>query len=161
MEQIIHLFFGGGIYGVLMVCDRFFCKIEEKVFEPVRWFITFCTVNVLWLLFRAESVGQWKTIIKTILMMQNTTISDGLIDCFTLQEIPFLVNILHLEKFSAVRGFWLFVYVIFAMGICLLPENNYKTRNKLSAGMLFAASIAFVWGFICLSSESVFVYFNF
>ena len=151
----------GGLHGLFMIFDRVFEKVEEKVYEPVRWFITFCIVNVLWLLFRAESIVQWKYIIKTVLMMQNTMISEGLIDSFYLQETPFLINTLHLERTSAIRGFWMFVYIIAALGICLVPENNYKNLKKLSGGIMFLAAIAFVWGFICLSSESAFVYFNF
>ena len=37
----------GIIHGLLMIVDRIFEKIEEKVFEPVRWFLSFMAVNVL------------------------------------------------------------------------------------------------------------------
>lgn len=144
-----------------MVLDRIFGKAQEKVFEPVRWFVTFCILNVLWLLFRAGSIGQWISILKTILLMQDTSISDGLIRCFTLPEMPFLVNMLPIERLQAIRGFWMILYVLFAMGICLIPENNYKNLEKRSVCRMLLAAVAFVWGFICLSSESVFVYFNF
>lgn len=151
----------GVLHGLFMVADRVCENIEIKIFEPLRWFLTFCVVNALWLLFRAESVGQWKGIIKTILKMQNTTISDGLIACFRLPEVPFLLQTFHLERVEGIRDFWLFVYVIVAMGTCLVPDNNYKTRNRLSVETMMFATIAFAWGLICLSSESVFVYFNF
>lgn len=151
----------GLLHGGFMVLDRISGKAQEKVFEPVRWFVTFCILNVLWLLFRAESIGQWISILKTILLMQDTTISDGLIRCFTLPEMPFLVNMLYLERLQAIRGFWMILYVLFAMGVCLIPENNYKNLEKRSVSRMLLAAVAFVWGFICLSSESVFVYFNF
>lgn len=151
----------GALHGLFMVADRVCENIEKKIFEPLRWFLTFCVVNALWLLFRAESIGQWKDIIKTILKMQNTTISDGLISCFRLPEVPFLEQTFHLGRVEGIRGFWLFLYVIAAMGICLVPDNNYKTRNRLSIGTMIVAAIAFTWGLICLSSESVFVYFDF
>lgn len=151
----------GAIHGALMIFDKIFGKIEEKVFEPVRWFLTFCAINVLWLLFRAETIGQWKAIIKTVLKMQNTTISEGLIDCFNLQEMPFLMNTFHLGRLGAIRGFWMLAYVVFAMSICMIPRNNYVNRNKLSFAVMIFSAIAFIWGLICLSSESVFVYFNF
>ena len=151
----------GLLHGGFMVLDRIFGKAQEKVFEPVRWFVTFCILNVLWLLFRAGSIGQWISILKTILLMQDTSISDGLIRCFTLPEMPFLVNMLHFERLQAIRGFWMILYVLFAMGICLIPENNYKNLEKRSVCRMLLAAVAFVWGFICLSSESVFVYFNF
>ncbi len=151
----------GALHGFFMIFDRLFEKVEEKVFEPVRWFLTFCTVNVLWLLFRADSIGQWKGIIARVIRMQDTSISQGLIDCFTLQESQFLIDTLHLARSSAIRGFWLLIYVIAGLAICLVPENNYRNVKKLSIFMMVIAAVAFVWGFICLSSESVFVYFNF
>ena len=40
-------------------------------------------------------------------------------------------------------------------------ENNYKKLEDKTGGMLLVSAIAFVWGVICLSGESVFVYFNF
>ncbi len=151
----------GALHGMFMVKDRICEKIDKTIFEPARWLLTFCTINVLWLLFRAESIDQWKAIIKTILKMQDTKISDGLIACFYLQEMPFLIQTLHLEIANGIRGFWLFLYVTAALGICLLSDNNYKKQNELSLGTMLLATISFTWGFICLSSESVFVYFNF
>lgn len=152
----------GFLHGILMIFDRLFEKIESKIFEPVRWFVTFNIVNYLWLLFRSESIAQWKKLIKTILFMQNTTISDGLIDSFKLPESTFIQNVFHLDFWiNNVRGFWMVIYLSLAFVICLIPDNNYKKIKSLSAISIVIAAIAFVWGFICLSSESVFVYFNF
>lgn len=151
----------GALHGFFMIFDRLFEKVEEKVFEPVRWILTFCIVNVLWLLFRADSIGQWKSIITRVLFMQDTTISQGLIDCFWLPESQFLIDTLHLTFSSAIRGYWLLIYMVAGLGICLVPENNYRHLKSLSVIMMLVAAGAFVWGLICLSSESVFVYFNF
>ncbi|MDO4189089.1 MAG: MBOAT family O-acyltransferase [Lachnospiraceae bacterium] len=152
----------GLIHGILMVISRLFEKIESKIYEPVRWFVTFNIVNYLWLLFRSESISQWKQLIKTILFMQNTSISDGLINSFVLPESTFIQNVLHLDFWiNNIRGFWMIMYLLLSFIICLIPNNNYKKMKNLSAISIIIAAIAFVWGFICLSSESVFVYFNF
>ena len=152
----------GIIHGIFMVLDRIFEKTENKVFEPVRWFITFNIINVLWLLFRSDSISQWKQLVEKIVFMQNTTVSEGLICSFVLPEATFIQNILHLNIFvNNIRGFWMIVYIVMAFVICLIPENNYKTYKRLSVLLMLLAAVLFVWGFICLSSESVFVYFNF
>ncbi len=151
----------GLLHGTFVIIDRLYDKLEKKIFEPARWILTFSTINILWLLFRAESISQWKGMIKTIIKMQSTAISDELINCFELPEMPFLLHILHLGRAEGIRGFWMLVYVIAALGICIIPDNNYKNRNILSLGTMLLAAVAFVWGLICLSSESVFVYFNF
>ena len=152
----------GFLHGLLMILDRIFDKIEIKVFDPARWLVTFNITNVLWLLFRSDSISQWLMLIKRMVFMQNTSISDGLINCFVLPEMPFIENLLHLNIFAdKIRGFWLFVYILIAFVICLVPENNYKRKDSLSFPLMIIAAISFVWGFICLSGESVFVYFNF
>lgn len=152
----------GIIHGLLMIVDRIFEKIEEKVFEPVRWFLSFMAVNVLWLLFRSDSIEQWQNIIKTILHFDNTIVSDELIDIFTLPESQFLQDVIHLDYFTHnIKGFWMLLYVIFSFFVCLIPENNYRNINKLTIGYMLLAVVAFVWGFICLGSESVFIYCNF
>lgn len=152
----------GGIHGALMVFDRIIEDVEKKIFEPVRWMVTFMTVNVLWLLFRSDSISQWKEILKKIIFFQDSRISDGLIQVFDLLEMTFLKNMLHLEYFAShVKGFWMILFVFGASGICLIPGNNYHNIRKISPVSIFFAALAFVWGFLCLSRESAFVYFNF
>lgn len=152
----------GIVHGALMVLDRIFNKVQSKVFDPVRWFVTFNFVNLLWLLFRSDTISQWILLVKKIVFMQNTSISEGLINNFILPEMPFIQNILHLDFFvENIRGFWMFLYILIAFMICLVPDNNYKSKDHLSVSLMILAAISFVWGFICLSGESVFVYFNF
>lgn len=152
----------GILYGLLMILDRVFEEYEKKVFEPARWMVTFSIINVLWLLFRSNSIQEWKSILKTILQFQNTVVSNGLIEVFKLPETTLLANIFHINGIvDGCRGFWMIIYIISSLIICLIPDNNYRKIRRLTAITMVLAFIAFVWGFICLSSESVFVYFNF
>ena len=62
------LFILWGLLHRLLSCfDRAFDKFEEKIFLPIRWICTFVSVSVLWLLFSAQSVEQWTTILLKIL----------------------------------------------------------------------------------------------
>ena len=152
----------GLIYGILMVLDRIFEKNESKIFEPVRWLFTFNIINFLWLLFRSDTINMWIQLIKRIISFQNTSISQGLIDNFVMSESKFIQSIFHLDKFANnIRGFWLLVYLIISFSVCLIPENNYKNYKSLSFMSMLFSAILFIWAFICLSGESVFVYFNF
>lgn len=95
----------GAIYGFLQVLERFFYKYFSKLSEVVRWIYTFGAVNVLWLLFRSESIAQWHTILYKILVFQNTAISDGMINSFMLPETSLLFKLLHLTEIDeSVRG---------------------------------------------------------
>ncbi len=152
----------GAIHGFLQVLERLFDKCFNKLPKVIRWVYTFVAVNVLWLLFRAESISQWRIILNKILNFRSTVISDGMIDSFVLPETPMLFDLLHLTEIDGlVRGFSLLLFTVAAFIICLIPENNYKSQERRSVVNMIMASVAFVWGFLCLSSESVFVYFNF
>ena len=87
----------GLLHGLLSCFDRAFDKFEEKIFLPIRWICTFVSVSVLWLLFSAQSVEQWTTILLKILYMQNTSVSTGLINTFNVAESRFIYSILHLS----------------------------------------------------------------
>ncbi|MCM1303498.1 MAG: MBOAT family protein [Lachnospiraceae bacterium] len=152
----------GAIHGIFCVAERFFEKYQKKCMKAVRWGITFLLVSLLWLLFRSDSIAEWLTMLGKMFSFQNMNISDGLIDVFNLPESALINDILHLGNIMAqVRGLWLLLFTVSASLICLIPENNYRRFRKNGyISMIFAAA-AFVWAFLCLSSESVFVYFNF
>lgn len=152
----------GILHGTFSVFDRVFEKQQQKISKIVRWFLTFLAVNILWLLFRSDSIMQWIIILKQIFFFQNMAVSDGLINSFILPETPFLLKMLHLRHINEqVRGFSMLVFALAGYGLCCIPENNYKNFKKNNWFLLITASIAFVWSFLCLSSESVFVYFDF
>lgn len=152
----------GVLHGIFMVLDRVFEKIESKKFKPVRWGSTFLIVNVLWLLFRSDSIKQWAGILKIIGTVSKTGISAGLVNQFILPESTFLASIFHLVFWKEHAGkVGMLLFIIGAGGICLLPENNYNNLKKISMLSMILSVISFIWAFICLSGESVFVYFNF
>ena len=142
--------------------SRIFEKQQKKINVVVRWGATFLSVNILWLLFRSESIVQWASILDKIFTFQDMSVSDGLIRSFVLPEMAFILESLHLVSINGrVRGFSMLLFILSGYGICLMPENNYRNLKKNSWFLLVPSSIAFIWSFLCLSSESVFVYFNF
>lgn len=152
----------GLLHGLLSVADRIFEKMQTKLMEVVRWAGTFLIVNVLWLLFRSDTIQQWKTILYKIVTLQNLSISDGLLHIFCLPETAFLntipvVRVLETE----IRGLWMQLFLCFSMILCLVPENNYRRLFKNNVFWMFIAAVAFIWAFLCIGSESVFVYSNF
>lgn len=152
----------GVLHGLFSVLDRIFENTAKKIIEPVRWFMTFLTVNILWLLFSADSVGQWWTILGHIFAFQSTAVSEGLINVFQIPESAFINDVLHFNSLNVnMRGLWMLIFMIAAYVICLIPENNYKKLAKNSVATMILAAVAFVWSCLCLSTESTFVYFNF
>lgn len=152
----------GILHGAFSIFDRVTENKQKKIFEPVRWIMTFGVINVLWLLFRSDSIQQWKEIVRTVCLFQNTAITSVLLDAFNLPEQAFILKIIPImNKLSVVRGLWMLLFTYSAFAICLIPENNYRNRKKISWTSMIYASVAFIWAFTCLGAESVFVYFNF
>ena len=152
----------GVLHGVLSIFDRIFEKVENKINKVVKWIFTFIAVNILWLLFRADSVSQWIFILKRIFKFKNLAISDELLDLFILPETPFVFDLFHLGSINMNYGMLSMLLFVFAsLIICLIPKNNYRNMKSLSGITIVLSAIAYLWGFLCLSSESVFIYFNF
>ena len=152
----------GCIHGLLQVLERLFKKWFDKLSEVVLWAYSFMSVNILWLLFRADSIENWRKMMSTMFHFQNMAVSDGLIKSLELPESKFIFEKLHLTQVNVeVRGLGMLIFIVSAFLICLVPDNNYRNIGKTSVFSMCACAVAFVWAFLCLSSESVFVYFNF
>lgn len=153
----------GGGHGILSVFDRVFECAENKIIKPVRWFITFLLVNILWLLFGLNSLRLWIQMIKNMFSFQNLTLSPGLAGVFTIPEASFINYVMqnaHINIFG-IFGLWMMIFVLVSFGICLLMENNYRKMNKLSVSNMILAAIALVWGILCLSTNAEFIYSGF
>ena len=119
-------------------------------------------MNILWLLFRAESIREWLDLLKRTFSLRYRLISDGLLQTFELPITRFLFEKIHLTQlYTGVRGFSMILFLISALLICLIPQSNYRSMRKTNMLQLVLSVIFFVCGFLSISSESVFVYFNF
>lgn len=152
----------GLLHGLCVCFDKRFENRESRVPKLLRWLCTFSIVNVLWLLFSAQSVGQWKGILARVLQMKSTTLSEGMIAVFDQPELRLIRRLFRLNHIAErVPAINMFIFIIAACVICFIPENNYRKKDVLNPASLAAASAAFVLGVLCLSAESVFVYFGF
>ena len=152
----------GVLHGFFNVFDRITEKYRNKINIVIQWMVTFLTVSVLWLLFRTDSIEQWQTILYNIFTFENISVSDGMTNAFVLPETAFVFSTFKLKAIdAAIHGLSLLLFTAAGFGICLIPKNNYRKLDDNSWVMLFVSVIALVWGFLCLSSESVFVYFDF
>lgn len=152
----------GLLHGAFSVFDRVTDRLQQKLFVAVRWCCTFLVVSVLWLLFRSDTVAQWTDILTRMFSLDSMTLSDGLLQAFELPETPFLLRMLHLQTVCQhIRGFSMWCFTLGALLLCLIPKNTYRSLHKNNWFYMGLCAAALVWGCLCLSSESVFVYFNF
>ena len=152
----------GCLHGLFVVLERIFEKPLKRLQGPFMWLYTFFAVSLLWLLFRSESVSQWAELLGRMFAFQDMAVSDGLIKSFVLPETTLIMDSLDfLNLNTLVRGFPIAIMTAGAFLLCLIPENNYRNHHKLSVVNMFLCAAAFVWAFLCLSSESVFIYAGF
>lgn len=150
-------------HGILSVFDRIFEHVENKVVRPVRWVVTFLFVNILWLLFGLNSPQQGVLMLKNMFSFHDLTLSPGLAGTFAIPEAGFISYVLYQKNINLydINGLWMILFLTVSFGICLLTENNYRKMGKMSVGNMILAAIALVWGILCLSTNSEFIYLGF
>ena len=153
----------GALHGLLMVLDRIFSKPEHRQRNTgAKWVGTMLAVSFLWLLFRSGTAEQYLATLEKIFCFKKMAVTKELLQQFVLPETPFLFETLGLTGLdSTVRGLSAAIFLIGSALICLVPENNYRNSSRIGLVSMVLCATAFVWAFLCLSSESVFVYFNF
>lgn len=151
----------GLLNGLLSVSNRVFSKTGEKIHSGIKWLANFIVINVLWLLFRANSIKEWAYMLKKIFMDFNFNTSTELLNNFKLVEFNFIFRVLHVYRFSeTIPYFNMAVIFISSFIICLALKNNNHRKNATLFNSIIV-SIAFVWGVLSLTSESHFIYNNF
>ncbi|MDO4803748.1 MAG: MBOAT family O-acyltransferase [Lachnospiraceae bacterium] len=152
----------GLLHGAACVADRIIHKAYEKIPAVFRWLVTFLLVDLLWILFRADSIEQCGQIIGKIFSFTGRGISEGMYEAVALPEVTWLLSLNTPARLSAGKP-WLFIAVLFLIGlaICLCFRNNYERKTSASVFSMAGIALLFVWCLISLGSVSVFLYFNF
>ena len=152
----------GLLHGALSCLDRLLDSLERRVWKPLRWLCTFAEVSILWLLFYLGSVRLWLSTLMKIFRLCDFAVSRGMLSAFQPAELQFFAGRLGIGLTSGPAQMICMLLVLLAAGVvCLVPENNYRNRNRLNPGTVFPAAAAFIWGLLCLGTESAFVYFGF
>ena len=144
----------GGLHGVFMVAERLLGKRREIVPKVIRIFATFLVVNVLWVLFRGENIGQTMEIYRGMVAFDNVALSqlDLIMGETANINFPVTFDIAYIGTMIVAL-----LFVVFGCKNSAFRLERYVANNKtaLTAAALFAVAI------LCLSRESVFIYFNF
>lgn len=153
----------GIVYGVLMVIEKVFGKYLENVNVNFRWVLTMCIVSVLWLLFRCESIDQWREMLLHICEMSDMNISSDIIVLFKIPEAQLITDILSNIGIIEVKdSFFIIGLLVLSFSLCLLCENAYNKRDKnVSFIGVIIYALLFCWSFLGLGAESVFIYLKF
>ncbi len=144
----------GGLHGVFSVIERLMGKARERIPKWIRIFATFLVVNGLWVLFRAESIKQTLSVYKGMLSVGN----------FNLYQLCEVVGHPAGINFPPIMDIAYILCLIVALLFVVFKCKNsayYLEKYTVSRKTLITAVCLFAVAFLCLSRESVFIYFNF
>lgn len=147
----------GLLHGMAQCMNRFFKTQYERWHPVVQWGITFIFLNFTWLLFRAESLQQWKVLCKKIISTADMRVTPQLMYQLSLPELNYLYQN---TKFSwlntRITGFTMWFLLVGCLGLVLNCVNNQKRQLKPGVITLITVPILLTWCLVSLSSVSVF-----
>ena len=169
----------GMMHGVLYVGTRavtesgFFGKFAgryEKMCGPGRWILhgvsvllTFLYVNVAWVFFRAPSVKEAVTLLKTLAGFRGGRVDRNLAGCFNLDEFWYVIKVLRLDSWQ--YGHYICMALILAAALLLVffgrtaVDFVKAAKPKMIHALIMA--VLFVWSVLSLAGVSSFLYVNF
>lgn len=155
----------GGIHGLAQVLNRIFERTWNNCNQVFRWLCTFSFINVMWLIFRADSVMQALDLIKRMVMMDSLTIRTELYDCFfyALPEIGWIVQHVNFLSYltAHMTGFYMWGSLMTALFICLNFNNLHDKEFKPTWLRALWTPVLLIWAVVSLGNMPTFLYFNF
>lgn len=153
----------GLLHGFLNCLNRLFQKSWEKLNHVTQWFTTFITVNILWIIFRAESITSAISFIKKICSLSSFGIRNELYDCFKLIEFTVLEEDISLFNYlsSKVTGLYLWLFILIAFFIVLNCHNSKEIEFKPTIVSSLIVVIFTLWSVTSFTEVSTFLYFDF
>lgn len=162
----------GMMHGVLYVMTRWWQNhigkkmtgvSKMKVMTILSRVCLFFYVSVAWVYFRAENVAQANSLLGIVWKGKMQKLSVALAECFQMDELWYVLKVLHLDAMAYSR--YILMFVILAVGIYLamFGKNAVQIAGKIKAKAVYAVLLGavFVWCILSLSQVSTFLYFNF
>ena len=136
-------------------------RVLGGLIKVLSWTVNFAVLNVLWLLFRADSVTQWLQILKRLFVL-NLDIRSEIVETFRIPRFRYVLSALHLpaEDINVLTTGCVLAMAA-ALVICLCCKNNYERKYRTNALSLAFTWVVLVVCIVSMSSISTFLYFNF
>lgn len=152
----------GLLHGMLSCLNRMFQKTWDRLGDVTKWAVTFMIVNVLWILFRAESVASAKLFLFRLGCLSGFGIREELYACFHLQELEYLEKLPVFSYLPArVTGFHLWLFLAGAFFVVLNCRNSREKEFRPTAFNALATVVCIVWSVMSFAGISTFLYFDF
>lgn len=151
----------GCLHGLAMVLYKVFRRYVDRWPKVLNWILTFAFVNLTWVLFRADSVGQALTFLGKICAMEFGPVNTGITLAFEQIELVYVLGQTPLGGMFYNRLIW--GYFLFAMLLTLGSKNAYEKMCSFRPALFHVAVTSFLlmWCVFSFAGVSTFLYFNF
>lgn len=138
-------------------------RVGHKIMTIVSQMATFLYVSVAWVYFRAESIAQANTLLRTVCVGEAKKISLDLAECLRPDEFWYVLKVLHLDNFSFSRYLLMFLILAAGLYLAMVGKNAKERAERMKYGPVSAVVLAVlaVWCILSFSGVSTFLYFNF
>ena len=154
----------GFLHGLFSVITRHWKPWFSKLHPALNWLTTFSFVNLTWILFRANTIGEAVKFIKRLFMLEFGPINENIVNAFQLPEWKFLIkHIPPLIIFEYHPTVFLTIYFIGIFVLLLGAKNANEHMLSFKPGLfhLSMTALLLIWCILSFSSVSIFLYFNF
>ena len=153
----------GAMHGLASVFYRQFKRTIDRLPDVLNWLATFAFVNVAWVFFRADSIGDACRLVAGVCKLEFGAIAPEIMNAFALPEMTFVLNLLPGAGALSAFPVLLIGFFVVSMGIALFSRNAYERMKTFKPNvfvMLYTAVLA-VWCVLSFAGVSTFLYFNF
>lgn len=144
----------GVLHGLFVVAERIASRHLSLVPRGIKMFSTFLLVNFLWVLFRAENFEQAIKVYRGMFCFGD----------FNINQIGIIVGATSGVDFPLIIDIVRICAIMMGLLMVIFMCNNSATllsRFVTSRRLVYSTAVMFVLSLLCLSRESVFIYFNF
>lgn len=153
--------FWGFLHGLALVIQRLWSRSKFKVNSFIGWIITFNFVNLSWIFFRSENLGDAVKVLKGMFGFNGI-----ILPSFLSNQLSFLSkygiefgSTLPLLEADIYTPIWLIVGFL----LILLFKNSVEKQEKIKLNFKTSvlSSLIFLYAIYSLEKASQFLYFNF
>lgn len=168
----------GLLHGVMNVVTRIFHEIKDrfsitekepailrKLQKVLAIVVTFTAVSIAWVFFRADTVSQALSVLKSLFNLQAPGVYGELASFFPQQAVGYVFKLLHMQDLAFVPYFPMICYCIVSILLVWGHKDDFDTcdrpdyRPTVFKCVLYCA--LFLWCLFSFSGVSIFLYFNF
>ena len=154
----------GALHGLFCVLTRWGKRVFARIPKALNWFITFLFINLGFIIFRADSLGQAFSVIGRIFSFDFGPVHPDIYSGFQLTEVMLpLSKLPFIGRFVYWPPMMMLLFLAVCMFIVLVPKNAYEKMQRLQPRplALVGVLILLVWCIFSFGTVSAFLYFNF